>query len=80
MQRHNNVIFDRPIILDIWQQVRQITKMKCQHQVNVQQPAEGDHRSSEGRVDLVINHNDDKENDDKEDVDKKDNNISIIHK
>ena len=42
--------------------------------------AEGDRRSSEGRVDLVINHNDDKENDDKEDVDKKDNNISIIHK
>ena len=42
--------------------------------------AEGDRRSSEGRVDLVINHNDDKENDDKENDDKKDNNISIIHK
>ena len=28
--------------------------------------AEGDRRSSEGRVDLVINHNDDKEDDDKE--------------
>ena len=29
--------------------------------------AEGDRRSSEGRVDLVINHNDDKDNDNKED-------------
>ena len=28
---------------------------------------EGDRRSSEGRVDLVINHNDDKDNDNKKD-------------
>tara|TARA_B100000780_G_scaffold274380_1_gene239311 strand:- start:481 stop:642 length:162 start_codon:yes stop_codon:yes gene_type:complete len=34
--------------------------------------AEGDHRSSEGRVDLVINHNGDKDDGNKEDDNKED--------
>ena len=42
--------------------------------ISLPKETEGDRRSSDGRVDLVINHNDDKEDDDKEDDNKENNN------